>query len=137
MFTAMLDAPSLQELVRLRGFEALLSPEIQNALTQAGQILVTAAQDNTWQVFDNPTGYLASQIYFYVPNAEEVEIVAGAVYSHRREYSFKGPDSLGRMFPNDIPRPFLVPALEQHQDAVLALIEAAVNNALGRVASGT
>lgn len=136
MFTAMLDAASLQEIVRLQGFSAFLNPEIQNALTQAGTLLVTAAQDNTWQVFDNPTGYLASQIYFYVPNAEEVQVIAGAVYSHRREYSFKGPDSLGRMFPNDIPRPFLVPALEQNQDAVLALMAAAVNSALGRVASG-
>lgn len=136
MFTAMLDADSLAEIVRLQGFSALLNPEIQSALTQAGTLLVSSAQANTWQVFDNPTGYLASQIYFYVPNSEEVEVVAGAIYSHRREYSFYGPDSLGRTFPNDIPRPYLIPALEQNEQTVIDLMNAAVNSALGRVVTG-
>ena len=134
MLTAMLDADSLAEIVRLQGFSALLNPEIQAALTQAGQLLVDAAAANTWQVFDNPTGYLASQIYFYVPNSEEVEVVAGAVYSHRREYGFVGQvDSLGRVG-TDVARPYLIPALENNEQAVLDLMSTAVNSALGRIA---
>lgn len=135
-FSAMLDTDSLAEIVRLQGFEALLDPEITAALAQAGALLVGAAQDNTWRVFDNPIGALANSITFYVTSPEEIAVSVDVPYGHRREYSFKGPDSLGRMFPNDIPRPYLVPALENNEQAVLSLVEAAVNSALGRIASG-
>lgn len=136
MFTAMLDTDSLAEMVRLQGFSALLDPEITQALTQGGQILVKSAQDNTWEVFDNPSGKLASEITYYVISPQEVAVSVGVPYGHRREYSFKGPDSLGRMFPNDRPRPYLIPAMEQNEQAVLDLISAATNSVLGRVAYG-
>ena len=134
MFTAMLDTESLATLVRLQGFGSLLDPELQQALIKSGQILVEAAQANTWEVFDNPTGVLANSIIFYVTGPEEIAVSVGVPYGHRREYSFKGPDSLGRMFPNDRPRPYLIPAVEANEQTVLSLIEAATNNALGRVA---
>lgn len=135
MFTAMLDNPSIEELVRLRGFGALLDPEIQQAFQEAGTLLVEAARANTWAAFMNPTGVLAESIYFYVSGPEEIQVVVGVPYGHRREYSFKGPDSLGRMFPNDPAEPYLIPAVEQNEDRVAEIFAAATNRALGRVAA--
>lgn len=133
----MLDADSLAELVRLQGFSALLNPEITNALAEAGRMLVSTAQANTWEVFDNPTGELADSITFYVPNPEEVAVTVGVPWGHRREKGFSGKtDSLGRFYPYDPGKPYLVPALEQDEQAVLDLMSAAVNSALGRVAAG-
>lgn len=136
MFTAMLDTASLAEIVRLQGFSALLNPEITSALTESGKLLVGAAQANTWTAFMNPTGALADSITFYVVSPEEVAVSVVVPYGHRREYSFKGPDSLGRMFPNDPAEPYLIPAMDQNEQAVLDLMAVAVNSALGRVAAG-
>lgn len=128
------DPQSLQELVRLQGFSALLNPEITAALTKAGQVLVGAAQANTWQVFANPTGQLADSIYFYVVSPMEVAVAVGVPYGRRREYGFSGmTDSLGRFYANDPARPYLTPAVDDNQAQITALMEQAVNNALGRV----
>jgi hypothetical protein len=136
-FSASLDTASLAALARMQGFAALLSPEIVQALTESGQLLVKAAQDNTWRVFDNPTGQLADSITFYVVSPEEVEVSVGVPYGHRREVGFSGKvDSLGRFYPNDPARPYLVPALQENEGVVLDLISAAVESALGRVAHG-
>lgn len=132
-FTAMFDTASLEELVRMAGFQAMLDPEVQRALVAIGKMLVSSAQANTYRVFDNPTGRLASSIYFQVPNQFEVQVVVPVVYGHRREYSFYGPDSLGRVYPNDIPRPYLVPAVEENQEFATFVLENAVNDAIGRI----
>jgi hypothetical protein len=134
-FRALLDTPSIERVTRLQGFSALLNPEIQQALTEGGTLLVDAARANTWAQFRNPTGRLADRIYFWVADPGEVQVVVGVRYGHRREYSFKGPDSLGRMFPNDPAQPYLIPAVEDNEAAVQALFEAATNRALGRVAA--
>lgn len=130
------DTGSLEELVRLAGYSALLDPEITSALVQAGDLVVTTAQANTWNVFDNPTGTLASNIYFHVVSPKEVEVgVANPPipYGHRREFSFYGPDSLGRVYPNDIPRPYLIPAVDEDSPLIMTMIEIACDNALARV----
>lgn len=133
-FAALLDTASLDRLVHLAGFAVLLDPEIQAALTQAGKQITEAAQANTWQVFDNPSGALASSIYPWMASSEELQIVVGVPYGHRREYGFSGEtDSLGRYFANDPARPYLVPALVANEQAVLQLIEEAVNAAAGSV----
>lgn len=137
MFTAMLDADSLAALVRLRGFESLLDPAITGALTEAGKLLVGAAQANTWEAFMHPTGALAGSITFYVPSPEEVAVSVGVPYGHRREKGFSGQtDSLGRYYANDPAEPYLIPAMEENEAAVLALMADAVQVALGRVVSG-
>lgn len=128
------DPGSLAELVRLRGFSILLDPEITAALKQAADLLVTTARANTYQVFDNPTGVLEQSIYPYVVSPSEIAVRVGVDYGHRREYSFYGPDSLGRVYPNDIPRPYLEPALEEDRDLIALMMEVAVNKALDRVA---
>lgn len=134
-FTAMLDSDSLAELARLQGFSALLDPQIVSALAESGKLLVRAAQDNTWQAFQNPTGKLADSITFQVLSPEEIAVVVGEPYGHRREVGFSGADALGRVY-HDQPEPYLVPALQDNEQAVLDLMEAAVNSALGRVVTG-
>lgn len=135
-FSANFDPGSLEEIVRLQGFSALLDPEITQALTQAGTLLVNAAVANTWSVFANPTGRLASGIYFYVISPTEVAVAASEIYSRRREYGFVGmTDSLGRVG-TDRARPYLQPAVDDHQQEVAEIMEMAVNTALGRVVTG-
>lgn len=132
-FSASLEAQSLAELTRLQGFSALLRPEITTALTQAGQLLVTTAQDNTWRVFERPTGQLAESIYFYVASPMEVQVRVGVPYGRRREYGFSGmTDALGRYYANDPGKPYLEPAVTAHTQTVQELIREAVDAALGR-----
>ena len=133
-FHASLDATSLQKLVRLQGFSALLDPAITQGLTQSGQLLVGAAQAKTWSVFANPSGTLAGSIYFYVTSPSEVAVAVGVPYGARREYGFSGQtDVLGRFYANDPARPYLDPTLNENQAQVAVLMEVAVNGALGRV----
>jgi hypothetical protein len=127
------DPVSLEKLVRLAGFEALMMPEVTAMLTATGQLLVTAAQTNTWQVFDNPTGVLADSIYFYVVSPTEVDLAVGVIYGRRRELGGGGLlDSLGRQM-NDRARPYLQPAIDDSQDLIRTIMEESVMTALGGI----
>jgi hypothetical protein len=127
------DPGSLEKITKLEGFAALLNPQIQDALTQVGQLLVTTAQTNTWTVFANPTGALASEIYFYVVSPTEVDVVAGIIYSRRQELGGGGfLDSLGRPMTNPA-KPYLAPAVETDKPMIEMLMETAVYNAWGEV----
>lgn len=128
------DPGSLAALTKLEGFAALLNPEVTKALTQAGELLVTTAQANTWTVFANPTGRLASSIYFYVVSPMEVDLAVAVPYGRRREYGFSGmTDSLGRFFPSDPAKPYLQPAIDTDTPLVQELMATAVYNAWGMV----
>lgn len=125
---------SLEELVRLAGFSALLDPEITAALTKIGEMVVTTARANTWEVFDNPTGALADSIYFHVVSPSEVEVGVGVPYGGRREWGFSGKvDSLGRYYANDPGKPYLIPALYEDEPLAADMIELACYNAMGRL----
>lgn len=126
------DPGSLEKITKLEGFAALLNPEVAQALTQAGQLLVTTAQTNTWTVFANPTGQLADSIYFYVVSPTEVDVAVGVPYGRRREYGFSEmTDSLGRFYANDPGKPYLEPAIETDKPMVQELLKTAVYNAWG------
>ena len=131
-FSAMLDTPSLEAIAKMHGFGVLLEPEIVQALTESGRILVRAAQANTWKVFRNPSGRLAKSITFSVPNPEEVAVTVGVPYGHRREMGFNGVDALGRVY-NDPAQLYLRPALKDNEDRVLELVGGGVRSALGRI----
>lgn len=134
MFTLSFDQRSLSEIAQFAGFGVFLSDEMAAAMQQAGDILTSAAVANTWSVFANPTGNLASGIHPVLDSPFEVQVMADVVYSHRREYGFQGmTDSLGRTFPNDVAKPYLRPALDDNQQAVLQIIDEAVARALGRI----
>ena len=128
------DPGSLDKLVRMEGFAALLNPEVTNALTEAGTLLVSSAQANTWAVFANPTGALADSITFYVVSPTEVDLIVGVPYGRRREFGFEGLyDSLGRGPFHDPPKPYLQPAIDDNKDAIRDLMATAVYNAWGEV----
>lgn len=129
-FSVSFDPESLEKLVKLEGFAALLTPEIQTVLTEAGEMLVTTARANTWSAFASPTGELADSIYFYVVSPTEVDLAVGVPYGRRRELGFSGmTDSLGRYFPNDPAKPYLAPAVESDRDLIRERLKLAVLSA--------
>lgn len=135
-FRMSLDPASVGEIARFYGFETFLQPEVQEGLRQISSMLAERAQAKTWEVFQNPTGQLAGTIGPDNTSPYEAQVVVLSTYGHRREYSFKGPDALGRMFPNDPAQPYLGPTLQENQHEALGMMEAAVNLALGRIAAG-
>jgi len=133
-FSMSFDPGSLESITKLEGFAALLNPEVTDALTQSGQMLVTTAQRNTWLVFAHPTGELADSIYFYVVSPTEVDLAVGAPHGRRREFGFSGmTDSIGRFYPSDPAKPYLQPAVDEDTPMVRELMATAVYNAWGMV----
>jgi hypothetical protein len=132
-FSASFDPGSLEKLTQLMGFEVLLTPELTDALTQAGELIVTTAQTNTWTVFASPTGELAGSIYFYVVSPTEVDVAVGVPYGRRQEEGGGGLlDSLGRRMTNPA-KPYLGPAVETDAPMIQSMIENAVYNAWGAI----
>jgi hypothetical protein len=130
-FSISFDPGSLATLARLAGFAALMEPAMVNMLAATGTLLVTAAQDNTWKVFDNPTGTLADSIVFMVVSPEEIALEVGVPYGARREYGFEGKvDSLGRVG-RDKARPYLQPAIDDNQDLIRAIMADETMKVLG------
>lgn len=133
-FSIGFDPGSLARIARLEGFAALLDPQVQAAMVLSGELLVATAQANTWQVFDNPSGALASSIYFWVAGPEEVDVAVGVPYGRRREMGFDGMyDSLGRGPFHDPAKPYLQPAVDASRDQIQELMTIAVYDAWGSI----
>ena len=133
-FTLSFDQRALAEIAQMYGFGVLLSEEVGQAMTEAGALLQQAAVDNTWQVFEHPTGQLASTIRYISDSPYEVQIGSDSPYARRREYGFSGmTDSLGRTFAHDPGKPYMQPALDDNRNAVLSLIDAGVERAIARI----
>lgn len=136
-FTASLDPASLSEIARMYGFATLLEPEVQAALMIGAQKIAETAQENTWQVFENPTGTLSGSMFADYSSPYEVQVGVGVPYGRRREYGFIGfVDSLGRVG-KDRARPYLQPAMEANEQEVLGLIEDAVDAAFSFLGGGS
>lgn len=128
---------SISEIAQLAGFAALLEPEVQAAMQEGAKTVAEAAQAKTWEVFDHPTGDLAGTIEPETASPFEVQVVVGSPYGHRREVGFSGQtDSLGRFYADDPAKPYLAPALAEHEQDVLLDVENAVADALDRVGGG-
>lgn len=128
-FRMSLAPTSISEIAQLVGFAALLAPEVQAALSEGAQRVAEAAQAKTSQVFANPSGALADSIAPLTDSPFEVQVQVGVPYGRRRELGFSGKtDSLGRFYPYDPAKPYLEPALQENEQAVLGLVE----EALGR-----
>jgi hypothetical protein len=132
-FSISFDQRSLSEIAQLQGFDVLLAPETQEAMGKGGDLLVDASVANTWARFQKPSGYLASTLHKIVTSPYEIQIGSDAPHAHRREFSFKGPDSLGRYFPNDPSAFYMTDAMNDNAQDVLKLIDNGVENALGRL----
>lgn len=60
------------------------------------------------------------------PNKLSVRIGTNVVYAARVELGFRGKDSLGRNY-NQSPKPYLVPAIEEHKQEILNFIQKHIN----------
>jgi hypothetical protein len=135
MFEMSFDPQSLSEIARFAGFPTYLSDEVQQALSEAGSLLVASAQANmNWK---NGTGALLSSIAVTSESPYEVIIGSDLPYARRREYGFTGlTDSLGRTFKDDPGAFYMTNAMQDNQSAILASVDAGVERALNRLAQG-
>ena len=125
-FMASLSPDSLRQISLFYGASTLLEPTVQAVLDKGANTIAETAKQNTETAFMNPRGVLRESIAPVRTSLFEVQVVVGVPYGHRREYSFKGPDSLGRMFPNDPAEPYLMPAFDANEPIMLAEVEQAI-----------
>lgn len=136
-FHASLDPGSLAALVRMAGFEALLLPEVQGALTEAGNLTVSTAQQIAESEFQNPSGEFSDSLYFWIISPEEVAVAAGVPYAQRLNYGFSDmTDSLGRYYPYWPAYHWADQTLEVVQPEVEVLVAGAVEQAMAAIGGG-
>jgi hypothetical protein len=134
-FSAGFDAASLERIKAIAGFPLLLDASISIIETQGADLITARAIANTWAKFKNPSGYLASTIHPVVQSPTEQLVQVDALYGHRREFSFKGPDALGRYFPNDPAAYYLTDATAQSVGDILQLAQAEIQGDIARIAA--
>jgi hypothetical protein len=84
---------------QFKGFDAVLRKHIATATEKSAGLVGTGIQG--YMDFMHPNGDLEESVEVRMQNEYVAWIGSALPYAHRREWSFKGPDSLGRMFPND------------------------------------
>ncbi len=130
------DARSQGAIRALENFDVLLmTPAVQAILSRSADLITLAAVANTWARFMNPSGYLASTIHPVAESPYAIVVGVDAPYGHRREFSFKGPDSLGRYFPNDPAAYYLTDARDSSIPGVVAIAVEEMQGAIGRLAA--
>lgn len=122
------DASAFATITNMEHFSLYLDPRIEEAMQQIGDLLVSATVDNTWNVFDHPTGKLASTVMALLSTPMEVLIQVPVPYAWRMEEGFVGTDSLGRVY-NQQGKPYARPALTENEDTIIALMEQASQDA--------
>lgn len=131
------DEKDLAAIGQMANFSTFLDPEVQKSMQSAGEKIANQAKDNTWSVFENPSGKLADTIQVLPVSPYEVHVGSDSPYAARREYGFSGmTDALGRHFTNDPAKPYLRPAMEMMQNDALAMIDDGVAAALAALSSG-
>src|SRR5258708_14733488 len=96
--TATFDASSFAAMARLAGADIRLRAELEAATGLVAQDVIDDLPAH--MNFQNPSGQLEGSFYATGSGLQR-EIGSGEPYAHRREFSFKGPASLGRSFPHD------------------------------------
>ncbi|GAC1665350.1 MAG: hypothetical protein PVS3B3_36850 [Ktedonobacteraceae bacterium] len=135
MFSMSFDQASLSQLAQIYGWKTFLTNSVGTAIQQSGDLLTQAAQANTESAFKSPTGALRDSIAPVMTSPWEVQIGVGVAYGPRLEFGF-GPngsaatDSLGRTYHNPA-EPYMTPAFNDNQQAVLQLIDQAILNSFG------
>jgi hypothetical protein len=128
MFSISWSPESLKQIAQLVGMAGMLTPAIQQALSKGADTIIKASQDNMpWG-----PGPLYDSMQKMSASPWEIDIGSDLPYAHRREFSFKGPDRLGRMFPNDPAAFFLTDALAAHQDDILELLQQGIEATLSQ-----
>jgi hypothetical protein len=129
------DQRSLSAVAQMYGMQILLTPEVQAAMKQGGDLLVQAMRDNMhWM---NPTGELSDSWVPLQTSPYEVQASSSAPHAARRNWGFSGQtDSLGRYYAND-PGAFYIDAgMAEASPQILSDMDNAVNQALARMAGG-
>jgi hypothetical protein len=80
-------------------FEATLKKYMAIATEKSAGLVATGIQG--YMDFMNPSGVLEESVEVRLQSEYRAWIGSALPYAHRREWSFKGPDSLGRMFWHD------------------------------------
>lgn len=132
MFSASFDPHSLSEIAQLYGFSTLLSPQVQAAEQQIGDLIVQKTHDNAMARFLNNTpGGLAESFVVIPQSPYELEVGSPLPYAHRRDQGFVGADSLGRVY-HDRPYLYFSDAVAEVQTSGegLAILQQAVQTVL-------
>lgn len=126
---------SLKQITAYAGFPVLLSAEVQAAMGQGGQIIVSASRAAMhWR---NPTGQLSANMYVRADSPFEIIVGNDLPYALRRHEGFSGmTDSLGRFYPHDPGQPYLQQPMDDNEPAILNLLDAGVEKALERMTGG-
>lgn len=80
-------------------FEATLKKHIATATEKSGGLIAEGIQG--YMDFQNPTGALEESVEVQLQSEYLAYIGSALPYAHRREWSFREADSLGRVSPND------------------------------------
>lgn len=121
------DEASLGAIAHMAQFSVFLESEIAPTLQKIGDDIAYDAIVNTWAVFANPTGELASTIQAIPTDGMSISIGSDSPYAARREFGFTGmTDSLGRTFTNDPGKPYLEPALTANEDKIMQAMGLAI-----------
>lgn len=84
---------------QFRQFDGVLTKHIATATEKSAGLVATGIQG--YMDFMNPTGALEESVEVRMQSEYVAWIGSALPYAHRREWSFQGPDSLGRMFWHD------------------------------------
>jgi hypothetical protein len=115
------DPASLGLIAKFSNFANYLNPEMSAAMEQIGELIVPAAQANTWTAFQHPTGKLSDAIGFQLVSPMEVVITVDVPYAWRLEMGYHAADSLGRLY-DESAEPYAEPALLSSEDQIMMLM---------------
>jgi hypothetical protein len=133
MFNVGWDARSLKIIQEMGYSDVLLAGAIQSGLDYSGRILIAHMQRLMGERFKNPTGQLSESLYEVKDSPYEVTIGSDLPYAHRRDVSFTGPDSLGRMFPNDPAAYYAEDGMNESLDEISARMTVLIEQYLARI----
>ena len=122
-------------------FQATLKKHVAIATEKSAALIGTTGQ--SYMNFKNPTGRLEDSAVVQMQSEYLAWIGSPLPYAHRREFSFHGPDSLGRMFPNDPAMLMFTHALEDESMLLeiaqhyIGEVQAAWMECIGAIPSGS
>lgn len=133
MFTANFDDSSIKHIAQFAGFKTLLDPQVQSAMNQVGQLVITKTHDNALARFANNSPGGLAESFQIVPNSQyEITVGSDKPYGHRRDAGFDQADSLGRQY-HDPPTWFFTDAINEVETSGegMGILQDAVGTALG------
>jgi hypothetical protein len=129
MLTVAWDPSSLGWISHLPSFQPVLAQYISQELLEVGDMLQSAMDAKTWEVFTNPTGQLAESIRPFLESPLTLIIDVEVPYAWRMEMGFFGKDSLGRLYAEE-GKPYAEPSLQDNETMILQMLNLAAAEAV-------